>query len=155
MNYTFFASLANEISLPEKGILSNVVHKDEYVNITAFGFAAGQELSSHSAPTPAAIYFLEGEAEVRLGDDTVSAGRFFCLYAAHAHTWHLRKISRKNATHTDQRPWQIECLEHLATGLRVFRSPCKQMSSFSEDINDSAQACLRNARQRRRSPLPC
>ncbi|MGO9777779.1 MAG: cupin domain-containing protein [Terracidiphilus sp.] len=73
MDYTFFASLANEISLPEKGILSNVVHKDEYVNITAFGFAAGQELSSHSAPTPAAIYFLEGEAEVRLGNDTVSA----------------------------------------------------------------------------------
>jgi quercetin dioxygenase-like cupin family protein len=73
MDYTFFVSLTNEISLPEKGILSNVVHKDEYVNITAFGFAAGQELSSHSAPTPAALYFLEGEADVRLGDDTVKA----------------------------------------------------------------------------------
>jgi len=71
MDYTFFVSLANEISLPEKGILSNVVHKDEYVNITAFGFAAGQELSSHSAPTPVALYFFEGEADVRLGDDTV------------------------------------------------------------------------------------
>lgn len=73
MNYSFFASLENEISLPEKGILSNVLHKDEYVNITAFGFAAGQELSPHSAPTPAALCFLEGEAEVRLGEDTVSA----------------------------------------------------------------------------------
>ena len=73
MDYTFIAGLANEISLPEKGILSNVLHKDEYVNITAFGFAAGQELSAHSAPTPATLYFLEGEAEVRLGSDTVSA----------------------------------------------------------------------------------
>jgi quercetin dioxygenase-like cupin family protein len=73
MDYTFFASLASEISLPDKGILSNVVRKDEFVNITAFGFAAGQELSAHAAPTPAAIYFLEGEAEVLLGKDTVSA----------------------------------------------------------------------------------
>ena len=71
MDYTFLADLVNEISLPEKGILSNVLHKDKHVNITAFGFAAGQELSAHSAPTPAAMYFLEGEAEVRLGDDTV------------------------------------------------------------------------------------
>ncbi|MDR3426040.1 cupin domain-containing protein [Silvimonas sp.] len=73
MDYTFFNSLASEISLPEKGILSNVLRKDEYVNITTFGFAAGQELSAHSAPTPAVLYFLEGAADVRLGDDTVSA----------------------------------------------------------------------------------
>jgi quercetin dioxygenase-like cupin family protein len=73
MDYAFFVNLANEMPLPEKGILSNVLHMDEYVNITAFGFAAGQELSAHSAPTPAALYFLEGEAEVRLGGDTVSA----------------------------------------------------------------------------------
>jgi len=73
VDYTFLADLVNEISLPEKGILSNVLHKDKHVNITVFGFAAGQELSAHSAPTPASMYFLEGEAEVRLGDDTVSA----------------------------------------------------------------------------------
>jgi quercetin dioxygenase-like cupin family protein len=72
-DYTFLADLVNEISLPEKGILSNILLKDKHVNITAFGFAAGQELSAHSAPTPAAMYFLEGEAEVRLGGDTVSA----------------------------------------------------------------------------------
>jgi quercetin dioxygenase-like cupin family protein len=53
--------------------LSNVLQKDEYVNITAFGFAAGQELSAHSAPTPAVLYFLEGEAEVQLGEDRVQA----------------------------------------------------------------------------------
>jgi quercetin dioxygenase-like cupin family protein len=30
-------------------------------------------LSAHSAPTPAILYFIEGEAEVQLGDDKVSA----------------------------------------------------------------------------------
>ena len=73
MGYTFLANLQKEIALPEKGILSQVIHKDDYVNVTLFGFAAGQELSAHSAPTPAVLYFLEGEAEVQLGKDKVSA----------------------------------------------------------------------------------
>jgi quercetin dioxygenase-like cupin family protein len=78
MEYTFIADLAQEATLPEKGILSNVLHKDAQSNITLFGFAAGQELSAHSAPTPAVLYFLEGEAEVQLGSDTVQvhAGSF-------------------------------------------------------------------------------
>lgn len=73
MEYTYIADLAQEATLPEKGILSNVLHKDAQSNITLFGFAAGQELSAHSAPTPAVLYFLEGEAEVQLGPDTVQA----------------------------------------------------------------------------------
>jgi quercetin dioxygenase-like cupin family protein len=35
--------------------------------------ATGEEISSHSAPTPAILYFLEGEANVQLGDRTVHA----------------------------------------------------------------------------------
>lgn len=73
MDYTYLASLYKEFALPEKGILSHVLLKDDHVNVTLFGFSAGEELSAHSAPTPAILYFLEGEAEVQLGEDTVSA----------------------------------------------------------------------------------
>ena len=73
MDYAFFASLQQQFELPETGILSRLLHKDEYVNVTLFGFSAGEELSGHSAPTPAILYFMEGEAEVQLGNDTVSA----------------------------------------------------------------------------------
>ena len=73
MNYTFLANLKEEFALPEMGILSRVLHKGDKVNITLFGFSKGEELSAHSAPTPAILYFLEGEAEVQLGDDKVSA----------------------------------------------------------------------------------
>ena len=73
VDYTFLANLHQEFVLPEKGILSRVLHKDVHANVTLFGFAAGEELSSHSAPTPAFLYFLEGEAEVQLGDDKVKA----------------------------------------------------------------------------------
>ena len=73
MDYTFFANLQQEFALPEKDILSRVLHKDEKVNVTLFGFAAGEELSAHSAPTPAVLYFLEGKAELQLGEDLVKA----------------------------------------------------------------------------------
>jgi quercetin dioxygenase-like cupin family protein len=73
MDYTFFANLQQEFTLPEKGILSRVLYKDEKVNVTLFGFAAGEDLSAHSAPTPAVLYFLEGEAELQLGTDKMKA----------------------------------------------------------------------------------
>jgi len=73
MNYIFLADLQKEIVLPEKGILSQVLKKDNDVNVTLFGFSKGEELSSHSTPTPAILYFLEGEAEVQLGDDKINA----------------------------------------------------------------------------------
>ena len=43
-----------------------------------FGFSAGHELSSHTAPMPASLYFLEGEADLTLGEDKriVKAGAF-------------------------------------------------------------------------------
>ncbi|MGB8480353.1 MAG: cupin domain-containing protein [Acidobacteriaceae bacterium] len=73
MDYRFLANLQEELAFPEKGILSHVLQKDDHVNVTLFGFAAGEELSSHSAPTPAVLYFLEGEANVQLGQETVAA----------------------------------------------------------------------------------
>jgi len=73
MDYIFLANLQQEFALPEKGILSRVLQKDEFVNVTLFGFSAGEELSAHSAPTPAILYVLEGTADVQLGDDKVSA----------------------------------------------------------------------------------
>jgi quercetin dioxygenase-like cupin family protein len=73
MDYTFLTDLQQELAFPETGILSHVLQKDAYVNVTLFGFSAGEELSSHAAPTPAVLYFLEGEASVQLGGDTVAA----------------------------------------------------------------------------------
>jgi len=73
MDYTFFANLHQEFVLPQKGILSRVLHKDEKVNVTLFGFAMGEELSAHSAPTPGVLYFLEGDAELQLGPDKIRA----------------------------------------------------------------------------------
>ena len=51
--YKFIADLLADVTVPTEGIISRVLQKDEHVNITLFGFSPGQELSTHSAPTPA------------------------------------------------------------------------------------------------------
>lgn len=73
MEYKFITNLATEFEMPQDGIMSRVLHKGENLNVTLFGFSAGQELSTHSAPTPALLYFLQGEADLRLGGDIVQA----------------------------------------------------------------------------------
>ena len=105
MDYKFLTNLQDELALPDKGILSHVLQKDDYVNVTLFGFSAGEELSSHSAPTPAILYFLEGEANVQLGEDTVAAqARLVHLHASHASPRHSRENSRAYASGPDEVP---------------------------------------------------
>jgi quercetin dioxygenase-like cupin family protein len=71
--YTFVADLAGEVTIPENGILSRTLHNDDRVKVLVFGFAAGQELSAHTAPMPALLYFVQGEAMLTLGEDTRQA----------------------------------------------------------------------------------
>ena len=73
-NYTYFADLAAEAQVPENGILSRTLHNDDHVKVVLFGFAAGQELSAHTAPMAAMLYFVKGEASVTLGEDVQDAG---------------------------------------------------------------------------------
>ncbi len=38
-----------------------------------FSFATGQELSEHTASQPAILHFIEGEADLKLGEDELTA----------------------------------------------------------------------------------
>jgi quercetin dioxygenase-like cupin family protein len=71
--YTLIPTILDEIGLPEKGILSHTIHNDESVKIILFGFAPGQELTAHTAPMPATIQVVRGEAEITLGSDSIEA----------------------------------------------------------------------------------
>jgi quercetin dioxygenase-like cupin family protein len=71
--YTHFLDLAKEVQPPDKGILSRTLFNDDRLKAVAFGFAQGEELSEHTASMPAILHFLQGEANVTLGDETVNA----------------------------------------------------------------------------------
>jgi len=70
--------LLQEIEIPQRGILSRTLYNDDDVQVVLFGFSAGHELSAHTAPMPASLFFLAGEADLTLGEDqhVVKAGAF-------------------------------------------------------------------------------
>lgn len=71
--YFFLENLAEHSELPPNGILSRTLHADDKTKILQFCFAPGTELSAHTAPVPALLYFVRGEAELQLGEDRMEA----------------------------------------------------------------------------------
>jgi quercetin dioxygenase-like cupin family protein len=78
--YTFIQDLSGHTKVPENGILSQAVQNDDRSKVVLFGFAAGQELSAHTAPYPATLTFLKGEASLRLGADEKDAAEGTFVY---------------------------------------------------------------------------
>jgi quercetin dioxygenase-like cupin family protein len=68
-----FIDVAEEVELPDDGILTRTLLNDDDVKAVIFGFALGEELSEHTASMPAVLHFIKGEATLTLGEDTVEA----------------------------------------------------------------------------------
>src|SRR6188768_664005 len=71
--YTLIRDLVHQMESPVDGTLSRTIHQDERLKAVLFHFSAGQELSEHTASTPAVMHFLEGDADVMLGADGLAA----------------------------------------------------------------------------------
>jgi quercetin dioxygenase-like cupin family protein len=86
--FTHVVDLAKEATPPEHGILSHTVFQDDDLKAVVFGFGQGDEMSEHTASTPAILHFLEGEAELILGEETVAAqaGSWIHMAAGLPHT---------------------------------------------------------------------
>jgi quercetin dioxygenase-like cupin family protein len=58
---------------PPDSILSRTVYQDDSIKTILFGFQPGQELSEHTASVPAVLHFVEGKAELTLGEESTIA----------------------------------------------------------------------------------
>jgi quercetin dioxygenase-like cupin family protein len=73
-DYTHIPDISDLVTdIPEDSIVSRTFYSDDQLKFILFGFAAGQELSEHTASQPAVLHFLEGEADLTLGDDAMEA----------------------------------------------------------------------------------
>ncbi len=89
----FVQDVRERAAVPENGILSQTLQSDERTKVILFGFAPGQELSAHTAPFPATLMFLKGEAALKLGteEQTAREGTFVYMPAHLEHN--IRAIS--------------------------------------------------------------
>lgn len=85
---TFYVDLGKEVVLPERGIHSQTLSKDEGVELVLFGFAAGESLSEHTSARPAIIHILSGEADLTAGIEAhhATAGAWLRMPAGLRHS---------------------------------------------------------------------
>jgi len=75
LDYTYIANLASMLpDIPADTIVSRTFYGDDGIKGIVFGFAAGQELSEHTASRPAILHVLSGEAQLTLGEEKFAAG---------------------------------------------------------------------------------
>lgn len=65
----YIQDLNAEVDTPKDSIVSRSLYEDDHLKVILFGFAAGQELSEHTASMAASIHVLRGEAAVTLGTE--------------------------------------------------------------------------------------
>ncbi len=80
--YVYVRDLRQQAKVPENGILSQTLQNDDRTKVILFGFAPGQELSAHTAPFPAMLTFLKGNALLKLGSEEqqATAGTFVYMH---------------------------------------------------------------------------
>lgn len=69
--FAYFATLAAEFAVPEKGILSRTLLQTGEVKIVGFAMAAGEALSEHTSSRTAIIQVLEGQADMTVGRENL------------------------------------------------------------------------------------
>jgi len=71
--YAYFDGFQYPLDMPSDGILSRTILDNPSVRFVLFYFAAGQELTEHTAAFSAVIHILVGEARLELGDTVKDA----------------------------------------------------------------------------------
>ena len=60
MSHSLIAHPAGEVTVQSGAVVSKVVHRDDGMNVTVFGFDSGEELTEHQAARAAVVQVLSG-----------------------------------------------------------------------------------------------
>ena len=64
MSGTRIVDLREPVETPADGIVSRSIHDDASARVVLFSFAAGQQLSDHTASVPVTLVIVEGDADI-------------------------------------------------------------------------------------------
>jgi quercetin dioxygenase-like cupin family protein len=72
--------VAAAVTIQSGAVVSKVVYRDEIVNVTVFGFGAGEELTEHRTARPAVVQVLAGRLHFTANGEELDAEPGFWLY---------------------------------------------------------------------------
>jgi len=73
MAHTVVHDAAAEVEIQPGAVVSKVVHRGDGLNVTVFGFDAGEGLTEHESPHPAVVQVLSGRMRFTADDEEVDA----------------------------------------------------------------------------------
>jgi len=82
MSHVAVLDLAGAVTIQPGAVVSKVVHRDEHLNVTVFGFDAGEGLTEHQAARPAIVQVLSGRLRFSVDGEELDAGPGFWLHMA-------------------------------------------------------------------------
>lgn len=74
MDHTVLHDVEAELEIPEDGVLSRVLYRDDRIRVVGFAFDVDQELTEHTAAVPAILQVVSGSFRVSLGDTIEDLG---------------------------------------------------------------------------------
>ena len=82
MSHEIVADLAAVVEIQPGAVVSTVIHRDQTLNVTVFGFDAGEGLTEHTASRTAVVEVLSGRLDLTVDGETYDAGAGFWLRMA-------------------------------------------------------------------------
>ncbi len=67
---TTLSDITTSLEIPEGGVLSKVLYRDDKIRVVGFAFDTDQELSEHTAAVPVVIQVISGRFEFTARDET-------------------------------------------------------------------------------------
>lgn len=71
-----------QVDIQSGAVVSKVIHQDDSLNVTVFGFDAGQELTEHRAARAAVVQVITGRLQFTVDGRELDAGPGFWLHMA-------------------------------------------------------------------------
>jgi quercetin dioxygenase-like cupin family protein len=74
MSHTTIDDLRRAVTIQPGAVVSKVVHRDGGLDVTVFGFDAGEGLTEHTAARAAIVQVLSGKMRITVDGDEADAG---------------------------------------------------------------------------------
>lgn len=71
MAHVTIEDAAKQVDIQAGAVVSKVVHRDDNLDVTVFGFAAGEGLTEHTATRPAVVQVLSGRLKFTVEDEEI------------------------------------------------------------------------------------
>ena len=82
MSHSAVADAAEVVTIQPGAVVSKVIHRDENLDVSVFGFDAGEGLTEHTATRAAIVQVLSGRLRFTADGEDLDAGPGFWLHMA-------------------------------------------------------------------------